>query len=182
MRLTLLSLLCATTYIGQKRHFGNYFNKWRYRGLMFVFKSDSTFEYTNWANAGPVSTTEKISGGTLTTTKDSYFFYDSGYGSYKIINDTVSFSYNTDTIEGEFNGYNIRPPKLYWKGKALYYVHPNTGAVLKRKGALFDMEQMESTKSFTNTWNLRTKIKAERDVHNRELWKSWAATNSDQLI
>src|SRR5689334_13781578 len=133
IRLTILFLFFATACAAQKRRFGNYYNKWRYWGPMFVLKADSTFEYTERTNAGTVTTTKQVDNGVLTTTTDSYIFTDSSHGTYKIVNDTVFLSYATAEIKGEFNGYNIRPGKLYWKGKSLFYIHPQTGAVLRQK-------------------------------------------------
>lgn len=132
-KLTLLILLTSLSACSQTRHFGNYFNKWRYWGPMFTLKSDSTFDYIIRTNAGTVTTARQGDYGTVTTTTDSYIFSDSSYGTYKIVNDTVYFDYATKEIEGDFNGHNIRPTKLYWKGKSLYYIHPQTGAVLRQK-------------------------------------------------
>jgi hypothetical protein len=132
-KLTFLLLLATQTSIAQTRHFGNYFNKWRYWGPMFTFKADSTFDYIIRANAGIVTTTRQTDNGTITTTTDSYIFSDSSYGTYKIFRDTVYLNYSTTEIAGDFNGHNIRPTKLYWKGKFLYYIHPQAGAVLRQK-------------------------------------------------
>jgi hypothetical protein len=133
LNLTIVFLLIAVFGVAQKRHFGNYFNKWRYWGPMFVLKADSTFEYKERTNAGTVTITEPAQYGTISRTTDSYVFSDSSYGTYRIINDTIFLSYATDEVKGDFNGYNIRPKKLYWKGKALCYIHPETGAVLRQK-------------------------------------------------
>jgi hypothetical protein len=132
-KLTILFLLLASVCTAQKRHFGNYFNRWRYWGPMFVLNTDSTFEYTERTNAGTVTTTKQVDYGELTTTTDSYIFTDSSYGTYRVINDTLYLTYATEEIAGNFNGYNIRTTKLYWKGKSLYYIHPQTGAVLRQK-------------------------------------------------
>ena len=133
LNLTIVFLLIAVFGFAQKRHFGNYFNKWRYWGPMFVLKADSTFEYKERTNAGTVTITEPAQYGTILKTTDSYIFSDSSYGTYRIIKDTIFLSYATDEVKGDFNGYNIRPKKLYWKGKALCYIHPETGAVLRQK-------------------------------------------------
>ncbi|MEI9946735.1 MAG: hypothetical protein WDN26_21255 [Chitinophagaceae bacterium] len=133
LNLTIVFLLIAVVGVAQKRHFGNYFNKWRYWGPMFVLKVDSTFEYKERTNAGTVTITEPAQYGTILRTTDSYVFSDSSYGTYGIINDTIFLNYATDEVKGDFNGYNIRPKKLYWKGKALCYIHPETGAVLRQK-------------------------------------------------
>ena len=132
-RLTILFLLLAGVCTAQKRPFGNYYNKWRYWGPMFVLKADSTFEYTERTNAGTVTTTKQVQNGVLTTTTDSYVFADSSYGTYRVINDTLYLTYGTEEIKGDFNGYNIRPKKLLWQGKSLYYIHPQTGAALRQK-------------------------------------------------
>lgn len=132
-KLTFLILLTSQVASSQTRRFGNYFNKWRYWGPMFTLKADSTFNYIIRTNAGTVTTTKQAEYGTVTTTTDSYIFSDSSYGTYKIINDTVFLNYATKKIEGDFNGHNVRPTKLYWKGKSLYYIHPQTGAVLRQK-------------------------------------------------
>lgn len=132
-KLTLLILLASQSACSQTKHFGNYFNKWRYWGPMFTLKADSTFDYIIWTNAGSVTTTKQVDYGTITTTTDNYIFSDSSYGKYKVINDTVFFDYATKEMGGDFNGHNIRPTKLYWKGKSLYYIHPQTGAVLRQK-------------------------------------------------
>lgn len=129
----LLILLASQSACSQTKHFGNYFNKWRYWGPMFTLKADSTFGYIIRTNAGTVTTTKQVDYGTITTTTDNYIFSDSSYGKYKIINDTVFFDYATKEIEGDFNGHNIRPTKLYWKGKSLYYIHPQNDAVLRQK-------------------------------------------------
>jgi len=133
IKLTIVFLLIAVAGSSQKRHFGNYFNKWRYWGPMFVLKADSTFEYTSRENAGTVTITEPDTSGTISRTTDSYFFSDSSYGTYQIINDTVFLTYATGEVKGDFNDYNIRPKKLYWKGKSLYYIYKETGQVFKQK-------------------------------------------------
>jgi hypothetical protein len=97
---------------------------------MFVLKSDSTFDYTERSNAGTVTITEFGQYGTISRTTDSYVFSDFSHGTYSIVNDTVFLYYSTEEVKGDFNGFNIRPKKLYWKGKALYYIEPNTGIVL----------------------------------------------------
>ena len=132
-KLTLLLMLVSQTCIAQPRHFGNYFNKWRYWGPMFTLKADSTFDYILRTNAGTVTTTKQGDHGTITTTTDSYIFSDSSYGTYKILNDTIILHYATKEITGDFNGHNTRPTKLYWTRKSLYYIHPQTGAVLRQK-------------------------------------------------
>lgn len=132
-KLTFLILFIAQVAGSQTRHFGNYFNKWRYWGPMFTLKADSTFDYILRTNAGKVTTTKQDEYGTVTTTTDSYIFSDSSYGTYKIFKDTVFFTYTTKEIDGDFNGHNIRPTKLFWKGKSLYYIHPQTSAVLRQK-------------------------------------------------
>jgi hypothetical protein len=132
-KLTILFLLFASDCIAQKRQFGIFYNKWHYWGPMFVLKADSTFKYTERTNAGKVTTTRQVDNGVITTTTDSYIFADSSYGTYKIINDTLYLTYATDEVKGDFNGYNVRPTKLYWKGKSLYYIHLQTGAVLRQK-------------------------------------------------
>lgn len=133
LKLTIVFLVLAASTTAQKRHFGNYFNKWRYWGPMFVLKADSTFEYKERTNAGTVTVTEPAQYGTISRTTDSYVFSDSSHGTYSIINDTIFLNYSTKEVIGDFNGFNIRPKKLYWKGKALYHIHPHTGAVLKQK-------------------------------------------------
>ena len=133
LKFTTILLMHASACTAQTKHFGNYYNKWRYWGPMFILKADSTFDYTDRTNAGIVTTTKEVNGATLTTTSDSYIFSDSSYGRYKIINDTIFFNYETEEVKGDFNGYNIRPTKLYWKGKSLYYIHRQTGAVLRQK-------------------------------------------------
>ena len=133
LKLTIAFLLFAVNCAVQKRHFGNYYNKWRYWGPMFLLKADSSFAYTERTNAGTVTITKPATYETITTTTDSYIFSDSSYGTYNVINDTVFLSYATDEVKGDFNGYNIRPTKLYWKGKSLYYFHPQTGVILKQK-------------------------------------------------
>ena len=100
---------------------------------MFVLKADSTFEYTDRTNAGTVTITESGTYGTISKTTESYIFSDSSYGTYQIINDTVFLTYATEEVKGDFNDYNIRPKKLYWKGKSLYYIYRETGEVLKQK-------------------------------------------------
>ena len=132
-RLTIFFLLFAAVCSAQKKQFGNYFNKWRYWGPMFVLKADSTFDYTERTNAGTVAMTKQVDNGVLTTSTDSYIFTDSSYGTYRVINDTLYLIYATEEVKGDFNGYNIRPTKLCWKGKSLYYIHPKTGAVLRQK-------------------------------------------------
>jgi hypothetical protein len=132
-KLTFLFLLIYQAASSQTRHFGNYFNKWRYWGPMFTLKSDSTFDYVIRTNAGTVTTTKQGDYGTITTTTDSYLFSDSSYGTFTIFKDTVFFRYVTQEVEGDFNGHNIRPKKLFWKGKSLYYIHPLNGAVLRQK-------------------------------------------------
>lgn len=76
LKLTIVFLLIALTSVSQKRHFGNYFNKWRYWGQMFVLKADSTFEYKERTNAGTVTITEPAQYGTISKTTDSYVFSD----------------------------------------------------------------------------------------------------------
>jgi hypothetical protein len=132
-KLTFAFLLVSQVASSQTRHFGNYFNKWRYWGPMFTLKEDSTFDYVIRTNAGTVTTTKPGEYGTITTTTDSYIFSDSSYGTFKLYKDTVFFSYLTKEVEGDFNGHNIRPTKLFWKGKSLYYINPLTGAVLRQK-------------------------------------------------
>jgi hypothetical protein len=100
---------------------------------MFTLKADSTFDYINRTNAGTVTTTKQGDYGTITTTTDSYIFSDSSYGTFTVVKDTVFFSYETKEVQGDFNGHNMRPTKLFWKGKSLFYVHPLTGAVLRQK-------------------------------------------------
>jgi hypothetical protein len=100
---------------------------------MFTLKADSTFDYIIRTNAGTVTINKQDDYGTTTTTTDSYIFSDSSYGTYKIIKDTVFLNYATKEIEGDFNGHNIRPTQLFWKGKSLYFIHPQTGAVLRQK-------------------------------------------------
>jgi hypothetical protein len=51
LKLTIAFLLFAVNCAAQKRHFGNYYNKWRYWGPMFVLKADSSFAYTERTNA-----------------------------------------------------------------------------------------------------------------------------------
>ena len=126
-------MLAVQTGFAQSRHFGNYFNKWRYWGPMFTLNADTTFNYIIRTNAGTVTTIKQGEYGTVTNTSDSYIFSDSSYGTYSILKDTVLFTYATKEIEGDFNGHNIRPKKLFWKGKSLYYIHPQTGAVLRQK-------------------------------------------------
>ena len=132
-KLIFLFLLSSQTCFSQTRHFGNYFNKWRYWGPMFTLRSNLTFDYIIRTNAGTVTTTKQGDHGTITTTSDSYIFLDSSYGTYTIFKDTVFFNYVTKEIEGDFNGHNLRPTKLFWKGKSLYYIHPQNGAVLRQK-------------------------------------------------
>jgi hypothetical protein len=132
-KLIFLFLFASQASFVQTRHFGNYFNKWRYWGPMYTLKADSTFDYVVRTNAGTVTTTKQGDYGTITTTTDSFIFSDSSYGTYKIVNDTIFLRFRTEEIAGDFNGHNIRPTKLYWKGKSLYYIHPQNGAVLRQK-------------------------------------------------
>lgn len=155
---TISLVLISLVSLAQKRHFGNYINKWRYWGPMFILKSDSTFDYILRTNAGTVTKMNQTEHGTVTTTTDSYIFSDSSYGRYKIINDTVFLSYATEEVEGEFNGHNRRPAKLYWEGKSLYYIHPQTGFVLRQK-------EYYMTRSKRKTSNLS---KAEEKFSQRE--------------
>jgi hypothetical protein len=73
-KLTFAFLLVSQVAASQTRHFGNYFNKWRYWGPMFTLKEDSTFDYVIRTNAGTVTTTKPGEYGTITTTTDSYIF------------------------------------------------------------------------------------------------------------
>ncbi len=132
-KLIFLFLLASQACFAQTGHFGNYFNKWRYWGPTFTLKADSTFDYIIRTNAGTVTTTKQGDYGTITTTTDSYIFSDSSNGTYTIFKDTVFFNYANKEIVGDFNGHNIRPTKLFWKGKSLYYIHPQTGGVLRQK-------------------------------------------------
>lgn len=158
--LTFLFLVASQSCFAQTRHFGNYFNKWRYWGPMFTLKADSTFDYIIRTNAGKVTTTKQGNYGTITTTTDSYIFSDSSFGTYKIIKDTVFFSYATKEIAGDFNGHNIRPTKLYWKGKSLYYIHPQTGAVLRQKEYYMTLSKwkVSNLSKADKTYSQRTKL------------------------
>jgi hypothetical protein len=115
-----------------KRYYGNYYNKWRYWGAMYVLKSDSSFDYTFRNNAGEVTTTRETPTGTITTTNSSYIFSDSSYGKYSMQGDTIYFTYLTDIVKGNFNGNNIRPEKLLWQGKKLFYI-TSDGQVIRQK-------------------------------------------------
>jgi hypothetical protein len=122
----------ATSCVAQKRHFGNYYNKWRYWGPMLILKADSSFEYIERANVGEVKVPTEVNGRRSFTTSN-YFFYDSSYGTYSILNDTVSLHFATDIVKGDFNGFNIRPGRLYWRRRSLFYIHPLTNEVLRQK-------------------------------------------------
>ena len=115
-----------------ERHYGNYYNKWRYWGAMYVLEADSTFHYKFRNNAGEVTTTEETSTSTVTTTNSAYIFSDSSYGKYRMHGDTIYFSYFTDIIKGDFNGNNNRPAKLLWQGKKLFY-NTAQGQVIRQK-------------------------------------------------
>jgi hypothetical protein len=116
-----------------KIYYGNYFNKERYWGPMYILKSDSTFEFTHRTNAGTVSVTKETATGTITQTTDSYIFSDSSHGYYIMKGDTIFLNYLTDEIKGAFNGYNIRPRKLFWQGKKLYYFFEGTNQPVRQK-------------------------------------------------
>lgn len=133
IKLIILLLVFSQTSFSQKRQYGNYFNKWRYWGAMYTLNADSTFKYTLRTNAGAVTTTNQTEFGTSTTTSDSYIFADSSHGTYHIINDTVFLNYSTPEIPGDFNDFNMRPKKLYWKGKSLYYIDSQTNNVIRQK-------------------------------------------------
>lgn len=134
LTLSIALLLFAAISFAQKRAYGNYFNKSRYWGPMFVLKSDSTFDYVLRTNAGTLRFTNIDADGTIRTLQsDNYIFSDSSYGTYRIVNDTVFLNYATDMIQGDFNGHNIRPWRLYWKGRSLYYIDPQTDAVIRQK-------------------------------------------------
>jgi hypothetical protein len=131
-KLIFLLLLISQASFSQKRHFGNYFNKWRFWGPMFTLKADSTFDYITSTVAGKIITTRQTEYGVITTTTDGNIFTDSSYGKYTILKDTVFLNYATKEIEGDFDGANIRPTKLFWKGKSLCYILQN-GFVLRQK-------------------------------------------------
>ena len=126
-------LLIAASCSPSKRYYGNYYNKWRYWGEMFVLKKDFTFEYTNRTNAGTVSLSDTTELGIITHTTDSYLFSDSSYGTYTLKGDTVLLSYITDSIKGPFIGFNVRPERLYWHRKKLFFFFYHTNEPLRQK-------------------------------------------------
>ena len=131
--IALLILHILVAGCSRTTHFGNYYNKWRYWGPMFTLKSDSTFDYVMRADAGTVTEQKQNEFGRYSLTTDSYIFYDSSFGTYKVIKDTVFLSYATMEVEGDFNGFNFRPAKLYWKGKSLFYIDSIAGFVIRQK-------------------------------------------------
>ena len=56
--------------------YGNYYNKKRFYGDMFILKNDSTFIYTH-----------------LNKTKDNIEYFDSSSGNFKLVGDTLYLSY-----------------------------------------------------------------------------------------
>jgi hypothetical protein len=166
LKLTILFLLLVSACTAQKRHFGNYYNKWRYWGPMIVLEANSTFEYTERTNVGTVTATKQVDNGFLTTTTDSYIFADSSYGTYRVINDTLYLTYETEEVKGDFNGYNIRPKKLYWKGKSLYYIHPQTGAVLRQKKYYMTWSKWRAPNLSRADEHYQERSKSPRYAHN----------------
>jgi hypothetical protein len=100
---------------------------------MYILKNDSTFEFTHRTNAGTVSTTKETTAGSISNTTDSYIFSDSSHGHYIMKGDTIFLNYMTEEIKGEFNGHNIRPRRLLWQGKKLYYFFEGTNQPLRQK-------------------------------------------------
>ena len=116
-----------------RRHYGNYYNKWRYWGAMFVLKADSTFDYTLRDDLGPVTIADTSSFGIVTQSHNFFVFYDSSYGRYELYGDTLYLTYFTDTVKGYLNGDNARPQRLLWQGKKLFYFSANGYAVKKKE-------------------------------------------------
>lgn len=134
LKAIVLVLLFNQSCLAQSKRFGTYYNKWRYWGPIIVLNKDSTFQYYLYTNAGEVTTVrDGPMGGTISETDNNYFFVDSSYGRYYTAGDTVFFSYSTEQIKGDFNGYNDRVTKMYWRRKSLHYIHRLTGAVLRQK-------------------------------------------------
>ena len=100
---------------------------------MYVLKNDSTFEFAHRTNAGTVTITQETPTGTITQTTDSYIFSDTSYGYYRLRDDTIILTYLTKEVKGEFNGYNIRPKRLIWQGKKLYYFWGDSNQPIKQK-------------------------------------------------
>ena len=113
-------ILHVSVCTAQTKRFGNYFNKWRYWGPMFVLKSDSTFEYTERTSISSASI-------------DTHIFSDSSYGKYTMLNDTIFLKYSTEEVNIDPHVISLRPKKLYWKGKSLYHINPINGIVLTGK-------------------------------------------------
>jgi hypothetical protein len=130
LKLTVVFLLINLTCIGQKSYVESYYNK--YRGITFVLKPDSTFDYNAKVNIGSIISKGK-DGSAIVISAANYRFVDGSKGTYRIINDTVFLYYSTEELKGDFNGYNIRPKKLFQHGKLLYTIDPQTVEVLKNQ-------------------------------------------------
>lgn len=100
---------------------------------MFILINDSTFEFTHRTNAGKVIKTIETATGSIIQTTYNYIFTDSSHGYYNLKDDTIFFNYLTNEISGEFNGYNIRPKRLLWQGKKMFYFWGETNQPIKQK-------------------------------------------------
>jgi hypothetical protein len=134
IRTTFLLIPLSVSIIGhaQKRQFGRYLNPKRYWTDEFIFKEDLTFIYK-----------------CKNRTNDNIEFYDSSFGRYSFVGDTIILNYlannyhpyNTDSQKDsviwattEKHGYfGNRPQKLYWRKKRLYYIFENTGEIFWNK-------------------------------------------------
>jgi hypothetical protein len=115
LALTFLLVSCAY------RKFGNYYNKNRYYGDMFILKEDSTFIYIRPGH-----------------TSNYTQYFDSSSGRYILLGDTLYLEYQSnlhrpylndnfsDSLEhaiiNPFGYYGNRPQKMLWKGRRLYYI------------------------------------------------------------
>lgn len=100
---------------------------------MIVLNEDSTFEYIAIDNNGiKIDTVEINSESILTRVVQYQKCIDSTYGIYSLHDDTIQFSYKTDTLPGINNCFSFRPDRMLWQGKNLYYFLPN-GKVWKQK-------------------------------------------------
>lgn len=122
---------CSCT--SSKRYYGNYYNPWRFWTPLIVLNEDSTFEYVAIDNNGiKIDTIDFTSESILTRIVQFQKCIDSTYGFYSLHNDTIQFSYKTDTLPGTNNCFSFRPNRMLWQGKNLYFVLPN-GMVWKQK-------------------------------------------------
>ncbi|MBL7740968.1 MAG: hypothetical protein JNK14_17230 [Chitinophagaceae bacterium] len=126
-------MIISLSAFSQKRYFGKYYNPRRFWTDVFVLNKDSTFIYrcVHVSNA------------------DNKAYFDTSYGHYRFAGDTILFDYKEHHLNpfakdleydslafrmNERHGYwGVRPQKLLWHKRSLYYIFEDTGEIMWSK-------------------------------------------------